>query len=729
MESNSSFFRDGTVYEALANSDTVLAAMLADVAASQASAASAATSATSAAASAASSASAVQAAAGTSFPLLAGLAAVVGVSTKWAHEDHVHPSEFILASAFGISPNASDNSIPIANAVTYCLANKRALVFTDTSGDYLHSTKLNWGFKDLQVLAFGPVKFRHTGTGVANSFNGITNYPGSQGCTGGVFGGPNKITLKGNPAGGTTVAVEIDNWHMGRMNIAAKDATTAVSFANTGMVGASAVSSWFDIRVSSNVDGAFAVTPGRALDIYGACVCVFENTLVEGCGAGGQTAVVLTDSVRNDFRSGTIESCLAGGISENSGCAHNIYNGFHTESNGTFDWSLAGRGPFLKNCGSSNSPSGSVFNSTAAIVIGCGFEAFVNNDNTLFSVNTKFNGVFTDNGAFSVFIGPYGSDAPASSYDKSLAVLYNKSFNTANGNTFKINSVTVDTVTGTGSTVVLSASPALTGSPTAPTQATGDNSTKIATTAYVDAKVGTATPLASGTAAVGTSAKWAHEDHVHPTDTTRAPLASPALTGTPTAPTAAVDNNTTQVASTAFVLGQAAAASPLAAGTAAPGVSTRYARADHVHPIDTTRAPTASPTFTGTVNSGAITASGDVTCSTSFKPTAAPGTSSHLDSSGVSFIPISNGSSYALDATISYGRITVVDLTNGFMAEYFLSGGTVPTVVLTGNWVASTTTPASGKLSVAYDSGTSRYRIYNNFGSSVNVKPLLVKLH
>lgn len=43
------------------------------------------------------------------------------------------------------------------------------------------------------------------------------------------------------------------------------------------------------------------------------------------------------------------------------------------------------------------------------------------------------------------------------------------------------------TSTGTGSTV-LSISPALTGSPTAPTPVTSDNSTKIATTAYVQTK-------------------------------------------------------------------------------------------------------------------------------------------------------------------------------------------------------------------------------------------------
>lgn len=68
------------------------------------------------------------------------------------------------------------------------------------------------------------------------------------------------------------------------------------------------------------------------------------------------------------------------------------------------------------------------------------------------------------------------------------------------------------------------ASPALTGNPTAPTQAAGNNSTRIATTAYVD------TGLAL-----------------------KANLASPALTGTPTAPTATAGDNSTRVATTAYV--------------------------------------------------------------------------------------------------------------------------------------------------------------------------------
>lgn len=94
------------------------------------------------------------------------------------------------------------------------------------------------------------------------------------------------------------------------------------------------------------------------------------------------------------------------------------------------------------------------------------------------------------------------------------------------------------------------------GAVTFTTQATGDNSTKGATTAFVKAQ-GYAT------------------------------LASPALTGTPTVPTAAVNTNTTQAASTAFVLGQAATATPAALGTAAVGTATRFAREDHVHLMPT----------------------------------------------------------------------------------------------------------------------------------------------
>lgn len=99
-------------------------------------------------------------------------------------------------------------------------------------------------------------------------------------------------------------------------------------------------------------------------------------------------------------------------------------------------------------------------------------------------------------------------------------------------------------------------SPALTGTPTAPTATENTNSSQIATTAFVIGQASTTSPSMNGVAAIGTSAKFARADHVHPTDTTRAPLDSPALTGVPTAPTAALSTNTTQLSTTAFVMNQ-----------------------------------------------------------------------------------------------------------------------------------------------------------------------------
>lgn len=102
-------------------------------------------------------------------------------------------------------------------------------------------------------------------------------------------------------------------------------------------------------------------------------------------------------------------------------------------------------------------------------------------------------------------------------------------------------------------------SPALTGTPTAPTQSVDNNTTRIATTAFVLAQTSSLAPTMNGTAAAGTLTRFARADHVHPTDTSRAPLASPALTGTPTAPTPSLGTNTTQIATAAAVLAEIAA--------------------------------------------------------------------------------------------------------------------------------------------------------------------------
>lgn len=88
-------------------------------------------------------------------------------------------------------------------------------------------------------------------------------------------------------------------------------------------------------------------------------------------------------------------------------------------------------------------------------------------------------------------------------------------------------------------------SPALTGTPTAPTAAGGTNTTQIATTAFVKAAIDVV--LGGVSAAFDTLSEIATELGL------KAPLASPALTGNPTAPTQSQGNNSTRIATTAYV--------------------------------------------------------------------------------------------------------------------------------------------------------------------------------
>jgi hypothetical protein len=103
------------------------------------------------------------------------------------------------------------------------------------------------------------------------------------------------------------------------------------------------------------------------------------------------------------------------------------------------------------------------------------------------------------------------------------------------------------------SSIAATASPGLTGTPTAPTAVANTNTTQVATTAFVLGQAASTTPNMDGTGAAGTSNTFARADHVHPVDTSRAPLASPGLTGTPTAPTATAGDNSTKIATTAYV--------------------------------------------------------------------------------------------------------------------------------------------------------------------------------
>ncbi|HDO8785241.1 TPA: tail fiber protein, partial [Salmonella enterica subsp. enterica serovar Concord] len=103
------------------------------------------------------------------------------------------------------------------------------------------------------------------------------------------------------------------------------------------------------------------------------------------------------------------------------------------------------------------------------------------------------------------------------------------------------------------------ASPAFTGTPTAPTASQGTSSTQIANTAFVKAAItalingapGTLDTLKEIAAAINNDPNFSTT--INNALALKAPLASPALTGVPTAPTAAQGTNNTQIATTAYV--------------------------------------------------------------------------------------------------------------------------------------------------------------------------------
>lgn len=172
--------------------------------------------------------------------------------------------------------------------------------------------------------------------------------------------------------------------------------------------------------------------------------------------------------------------------------------------------------------------------------------------------------------------------------------------------TVKVDQITTSTQTVNVDGLAPKASPALTGTPTAPTAAADTNTTQIATTAYVvgQAYAKLASPALTGTPTAPTATADTSTTQIATTAYVvgqgYAKLASPTLTGTPAAPTAAADTSTTQIATTAFVTGQAGSSTPVMDGTAAVGTSLKFARADHVHPADTSKANLASPALTGT---------------------------------------------------------------------------------------------------------------------------------
>jgi len=162
------------------------------------------------------------------------------------------------------------------------------------------------------------------------------------------------------------------------------------------------------------------------------------------------------------------------------------------------------------------------------------------------------------------------------------------------------------TVSPTGDytySVALASSPALAGTPTAPTPTAGDSSTQIATTAFITTSFAprvsptfTGNPKAPTVTVTDNSTSIATSAYVQAVVGSYAPLSSPALTGSPTAPTVTATDSSTKLATTAFVGNYVTSLSLLSTGTAA-----------------STYAPLASPTFTGTVIAPTVTSTDNST--------------------------------------------------------------------------------------------------------------------
>lgn len=342
----------------------------------------------------------------------------------------------------------TDDTAAINAAITYCKSYGKTLVVTD--GMYLHTSTINWAWIGFKVHAYGDnVAFLHAGTGVAHNFNGFANY-GGQGCINGVFGGPGRIMLRGNPNGGTTIAAQIDNWHFGSMKIAARDCSSYLVQGNdSGIVGASAVESIFDIQISPNVDNeTFLTVPACGVEFTRATACVFPRLVVESCGVASR-AVRFLSCVGNLFNGGTVESNVAGGILFDSGCFRNVVKSIHCEANGSQeDFYVDGYNNTFEGCASGATTLGSKINGSRNVIKSGDWAKL---QITATAAGTRLENVilrtsYSDLGTQTTNINFYDPDGLGLvAIDNAVAILGNKTINTDNGSIIKIASVDVST--------------------------------------------------------------------------------------------------------------------------------------------------------------------------------------------------------------------------------------------------------------------------------------------
>lgn len=206
------------------------------------------------------------------------------------------------------------------------------------------------------------------------------------------------------------------------------------------------------------------------------------------------------------------------------------------------------------------------------------------------------------------------------------------------------------------------ASPALTGTPTAPTQGALTDSAAIATTAYTDAAVTVETTRAQAAEGANATAIGAETTRAEAAEALLAPKASPALTGTPTAPTPAALDNSTKLATTAYA-------------DSATGAEKTRAQA-----AETLLAPLASPALTGSPTAPTQTAADNSTkiATDAFVTTAVAAETSRAQTAEALALQKAGGT---MSGAIAMGSHKVTGLVNGTGAQDAAAFGQIPTAL------------------------------------------------
>jgi hypothetical protein len=266
---------------------------------------------------------------GTGSTLMSYLRAVTGAVLQTQQKVN---DAFVRPGDFGIlGDNSTDNTTGFAALATYA----NTLTSTATTcrvhfpaGIYKATTFPNFAIAGLHLDCAPGVIFKHLGTGVAMFFDGGASGAGVENVQ--ITGFP---MVQGNAAGTTTICADFRAFHRSRVQMAARDASTA------GFRTRFAVCTDFDLRLSPIGQPAFVVAPtsGFLMDQRSAgeqtSACTLRNPIFEGVSGYGLN---LASATQCEIIGGTSEA-NGGGIFISGSSTANVIRGLDCEVNTTAD--------------------------------------------------------------------------------------------------------------------------------------------------------------------------------------------------------------------------------------------------------------------------------------------------------------------------------------------------------------------------------------------------------